>query len=125
MIYPYDMIYLFFCFWDRKSLFTGESAQEFADIDVNDPDFWKKVLPDLVTPESMLQRLNDEFDDEEEGEEEIRETAEKFMADMDQLMLVSEDSYCFIYNNGEYIQYVTILFYHIGDIGLTTETNVT
>jgi hypothetical protein len=31
-----------------KSLFTGDSSIEHADIDVNDPDFWKKVLPDLV-----------------------------------------------------------------------------
>jgi hypothetical protein len=32
----------------RKSMFTGELAMEHAEIDVNDPDFWKKVLPDLV-----------------------------------------------------------------------------
>ena len=31
-----------------KSMFTGDSAMEHADIDVDDPDFWKKVLPDLV-----------------------------------------------------------------------------
>jgi hypothetical protein len=29
-------------------MFTGESAAKHAEIDVNDPDFWKKVLPDLV-----------------------------------------------------------------------------
>ena len=28
----------------KKSAFTGESSMEYADIDVNDPDFWKKVL---------------------------------------------------------------------------------
>lgn len=33
---------------------------EHAEIDVNDPDFWKKVLPDLVTPDSLLERLADE-----------------------------------------------------------------
>ena len=33
---------------NRKSLFTGDLAKEHAEIDVNDPDFWKKVLPDLV-----------------------------------------------------------------------------
>ena len=27
----------------RKSMFTGENAMEHAEIDVNDPDFWKKV----------------------------------------------------------------------------------
>ena len=37
----------------RKSRFTGGSSTEHGDIDVNDPDFWKKVLPDLVTPDSM------------------------------------------------------------------------
>jgi hypothetical protein len=29
-------------------MFTGEMAMEHAQIDVNDPDFWSKVLPDLV-----------------------------------------------------------------------------
>ena len=29
----------------KKSAFTGESSMEYADIDVNDPDFWKKVNP--------------------------------------------------------------------------------
>ena len=71
----------------KKSFFTGESAQEFADIDVNDPNFWKKVLPDLVTPESMLERLKDEFQEDEDGEEDYRERAEKFMGDMENLML--------------------------------------
>lgn len=33
---------------------------EHAEIDVNDPDFWKKVLPDLVTPDIMFERLSDE-----------------------------------------------------------------
>lgn len=32
----------------RRSIFAGDSAVEFAEVDVNDPDFWKKVLPDLV-----------------------------------------------------------------------------
>ena len=53
----------------RKSVFTGESATQFAEVDVNDPDFWKKVLPDLVTPDSMLQRLSDpdfEADDDDD-----------------------------------------------------------
>jgi hypothetical protein len=63
-----------------KSLFTGESAMEHAEIDVNDPDFWKKVLPDLVTPDSMLERFKDlckvqehedAEDDEDDGEENV------------------------------------------------------
>ncbi len=37
-----------------KSLFTGESSMEHAEIDVNDPDFWKKVLPDLVSEKIIL-----------------------------------------------------------------------
>ena len=41
-------------------MFTGESSMEHAEIDVNDPDFWKKVLPDLVTPDIMFERLSDE-----------------------------------------------------------------
>ena len=32
----------------KKQIFTGASASEFAEVDVNDPDFWRKVLPDLV-----------------------------------------------------------------------------
>ena len=32
----------------KKSVFTGDGAAEHADVDVNDPDFWRKVLPDLV-----------------------------------------------------------------------------
>ena len=32
----------------KKSIFTGDGATEFAEVDVNDPDFWRKVLPDLV-----------------------------------------------------------------------------
>jgi hypothetical protein len=52
----------------RKSLFTGASSAEHADIDVDDPDFWKKVLPDLVTPEMMKSRLeNDSLEDNEEA----------------------------------------------------------
>ena len=32
----------------KKEVFTGDSASEFAEVDVTDPDFWRKVLPDLV-----------------------------------------------------------------------------
>jgi len=50
----------------RKTTFVGE-GHEHADLDVNDPDFWKKVLPDLVTPDSLLDQLegmddNEDFD---------------------------------------------------------------
>jgi len=37
-------------------MFTGESAMEHAEVDVNDPDFWKKVLPDLVRPKMSLRQ---------------------------------------------------------------------
>lgn len=63
----------------RKSMFTGESAMEHAEIDVNDPDFWKKVLPDLVTPDSMLERLH-------EGGLEDEDAMEKFMKDLTQMI---------------------------------------
>jgi len=82
----------------NKSMFTGASAAETAEIDVNDPDFWKKVLPDLVTPEMMLDRLADLQDESEPEEEEVDEDEEeavaarkmealsKFIADMEQMM---------------------------------------
>merc|ERR1711968_42713 len=54
----------------KKQIFTGASASEFAEVDVNDPDFWRKVLPDLVTPDMMILRLdelpNDAFSESEE-----------------------------------------------------------
>lgn len=61
-------------FKTKKSLFTGDLAMEHAEIDVNDPNFWKKVLPDLVTPESLLERLSDlrsasAIEEEEENEQ--------------------------------------------------------
>lgn len=74
---------------------------EHADIDVNDPDFWRKVLPDLVTPETMLERLDslnvnknnrdnddsDDEDDEDEDEDEVDTIAvEKFMKDLALMM---------------------------------------
>lgn len=70
-----------------KSMFTGESAKEHAEIDVNDPDFWKKVLPDLVTPDLMLQRLKevDAAANEDDGEER-NEVLEKYMKDLSQMM---------------------------------------
>ena len=51
----------------RKTTFVGE-GHEHADLDVNDPDFWKKVLPDLVTPDSMLEQLESMDDDEDFNE---------------------------------------------------------
>jgi superfamily II DNA or RNA helicase len=33
----------------KRSRFAGEEEKEHIDIDVNDPDFWTKVLPDLVS----------------------------------------------------------------------------
>lgn len=66
-----------------KSMFTGESAKEHAEIDVNDPDFWKKVLPDLVTPDSMFDRLQD---DSIVADDDDREVVEKYMKDLTQMM---------------------------------------
>jgi superfamily II DNA/RNA helicase len=68
-----------------KSMFTGDSAKEHAEIDVNDPDFWKKVLPDLVTPDIMLGRLADDslIDAEDEGN---RDAVDKYMKDLAQMM---------------------------------------
>jgi hypothetical protein len=79
----------------NKRLFTGDSAKEFAEIDVNDPDFWKKVLPDLVTPDTMFERLNDDsllLIEDEEGNgphhHQIphRHMIDKFMKDLSQMM---------------------------------------
>lgn len=68
----------------NKSAFTGESSKEHAEIDVNDPDFWKKVLPDLVTPDLMLERLKDDsiMEDDDGG----REAIDKFMKDLNNMM---------------------------------------
>ena len=62
----------------NKSKFTGDSSMLHAEIDVNDPDFWKKVLPDMVTPDMMLARLSDECNDEE--------GSKKFFNDLRQVM---------------------------------------
>ncbi len=66
-------------------MFTGDSAKEHAEIDVNDPDFWRKVLPDLVTPDIMLERLSDDsLVDEEDPDN--RDAVEKYMKDLAQMM---------------------------------------
>ena len=84
----------------NKSMFTGDTAMEHAEIDVNDPDFWKKVLPDLVTPEMMLAKLNDlskkgkqlaKDEEDEEDEDEVQNAAlakecGKFFTDISQMM---------------------------------------
>jgi superfamily II DNA/RNA helicase len=76
-----------------KTMFTGASAVEHATIDVNDPDFWKKVLPDLVTPDMMIDRMGDlvvpsdnEGEKEEEDEQPVIEGMDKFMQDMVQMI---------------------------------------
>jgi hypothetical protein len=71
----------------NKRMFTGESAKEHAEIDVDDPDFWKKVLPDLVTPDTMLERLGNDDDLKNTScDDEDREIVEKFMKDLAQMM---------------------------------------
>lgn len=42
-----------------KSKFTGESASATANVDVDDPLFWQKVMPDFVTPTIMMAKLDD------------------------------------------------------------------
>merc|ERR1712151_654701 len=42
-----------------KSKFTSENAAASADVDVDDPLFWQKVMPNFVTPNIMLTKLND------------------------------------------------------------------
>eukprot|EP00978_Attheya_sp_CCMP212_P016788 scaffold44276_cov43-Attheya_sp.AAC.3 len=42
-----------------KSKFTGDSAAATAGVNVDDPLFWQKVMPDFVTPTIMLTKLND------------------------------------------------------------------
>jgi hypothetical protein len=42
----------------RKSKFSSEeTADGAAPLELDDPDFWRKVLPDLVTPQTVLDRL--------------------------------------------------------------------
>jgi superfamily II DNA or RNA helicase len=69
----------------RKSMFTGENAMEHAEIDVNDPDFWKKVLPDLVTPDIMLERLSDHSLLDDNGDAD-RDSIDKYIKDLGQMM---------------------------------------
>ena len=42
-----------------KSKFTGDSSSATAGINVDDPLFWQKVMPDFVTPTIMMTKLND------------------------------------------------------------------
>jgi hypothetical protein len=44
-----------------KTKFSAESGD--AALDMDDPLFWQKVMPDFVTPTIMLQKLNDLTDD--------------------------------------------------------------
>jgi superfamily II DNA/RNA helicase len=46
-----------------KSKFTAETGES---LDLEDPMFWQKVMPDFVTPSIMLQKLND-LQDEIDG----------------------------------------------------------
>jgi len=76
----------------KKSAFHGQDDG----VDVNDPDFWKKVLPDLVTPETMHNRLQEieAEDDQDDGSDSpgakdrrrsMTMKARKFVADLDAL----------------------------------------
>lgn len=46
-----------------KSKFTAEDGEQ---VDMDDPLFWQKVMPDFVTPSILLQKLND-LQDEIDG----------------------------------------------------------
>jgi hypothetical protein len=41
-----------------KSTFTASSSSQHANVDVDDPEFWKKVLPQAATVEELTLRLN-------------------------------------------------------------------
>ncbi|GBG29976.1 Chromodomain-helicase-DNA-binding protein, putative [Hondaea fermentalgiana] len=41
----------------NKSSFKAEERED--GVDINDPNFWSKVLPDMATPDTMLAKLND------------------------------------------------------------------
>jgi len=74
----------------RKQVFTGVDEGQ-NDIDLNDPDFWAKVLPDLVTPDSLWSRLNsmeDEMgtDDRPKAVKARVAHARKFFTDLTSLM---------------------------------------
>ena len=68
----------------KKSIFTGAAMGDAAEVDVNDPEFWKKVLPDLVTPDSMVDIFQSDF----ENAEEPPKTAitRKYFKDLQQMM---------------------------------------
>ena len=44
-----------------KSKFAAEAGGD--DLDMDDPMFWQKVMPDFVTPSIMMQKLNDLMDE--------------------------------------------------------------
>lgn len=41
----------------NKTTFKAEERED--GVDINDPNFWSKVLPDMATPDTMLAKLND------------------------------------------------------------------
>ena len=57
---------------------------EAAEVDVNDPEFWKKVLPDLVTPDSMVEIFQSDFENAEEPPKVA--TMRKYFKDLHQMM---------------------------------------
>jgi SNF2 family DNA or RNA helicase len=67
----------------RKTKFKDDGKDGLmADVDVNDPDFWSKVLPDLVTPDSLLTRM----DIMNEENEENKFDKKKFVKDLHSMM---------------------------------------
>jgi len=64
-----------------KARFAGSTSTKFEDVSVDDPEFWKKVMPDMISCDDMLKRLKT-LDPENETEE----TMDLFFEDMKRLM---------------------------------------
>ena len=68
-----------------KTKFTGESAAGTSSVAVDDPLFWQKIMPDFVTPQIMLTKLNEiddrftkecDVNDEDKDIDEVKSTSE-------------------------------------------------
>ena len=59
----------------RKARFAAASDG----VDLHDPDFWRKLMPDMISPEMLLDRLETLGKEEEEG---LEERSEAFMGDL-------------------------------------------
>jgi len=69
----------------KKRAFTSSQGVAAADVDVNDPDFWAKVMPDLKTPESLDRRFALLSEGEAEEGKEVEEVG-TFFKDLEDLV---------------------------------------